>query len=97
MERRVSSMSTTASSLGDSEADARRSSSAICGVNYTGMGELERCVDLRLSYCKSRSIPRTVPEYDVDSVLQKLACRLGSFPRSCLLNDEALQLRARSL
>jgi hypothetical protein len=40
MERRVASV--TGGSSGDSEMEAWRSSSAICGVNYTGIGELDR-------------------------------------------------------
>ena len=36
--------------LGDSEQDACISSSAKCGVNYTGIGEIERRMDPRLSY-----------------------------------------------
>jgi hypothetical protein len=42
MERRVVSVASAGSAFGDSEADARRSSSSFCGVNYTGIGELER-------------------------------------------------------
>jgi hypothetical protein len=42
MERRVVSVASTGPAFGDSEADVWRSSSSFCGVNYTGIGELER-------------------------------------------------------
>jgi hypothetical protein len=42
MERRVTSVGISIVDSGVSVADAWRSSSAICGVNYTGIGELER-------------------------------------------------------
>jgi hypothetical protein len=82
IERRVASVADTCFDSGDSGQDAWRSSSDICGVNYTGIGELERRAEGRLSYWRSRSTPRTVPEYDVDMVLQKLAFRLVSLTRS---------------
>jgi hypothetical protein len=49
IERRVTSVSVACLDSGDSAQDAWRSSSAICGVNYTGIGELERRACLEVS------------------------------------------------
>lgn len=49
-DRRVGSAADAILDPGDSDTDAWRSSSAICGVNYTGIGELDWRTGRGVSY-----------------------------------------------